>query len=158
MIVIKHAFVSAVALLLGVALFAAPTPARADDKPEPLTPSGKVTPNGPLKAYKGPEGEIVVMVQANDSKEMLVYLKNTGGTADGKTLRYFFEDLGKGTKNVYINVKRGSKTNRSFLASARENDWEVYVPGKPTDTLNVRYSEELSAKYKVDDVLAAYKP
>ena len=79
----------------------------------------KVTPSGPLKAYKGSEGEIVVMVEISDGKEMLVYFKNTGGTAEGKTLRYLFEDLGKGDKTVYINVKRARRrTARSSRARA----------------------------------------
>ena len=118
----------------------------------------KITPSGPLKAYKGSEGEIVVMVEITDGKEMLVYFKNTGGTAEGKTLRYLFEDLGKGDKTVYINVKRGSKTHREILASARDNTWEVYVPGKTSNTLKLTYSEDATAKIKLDEVLAAYKP
>ncbi len=118
----------------------------------------KITPSGPLKAYKGPEGELVAMVEISDGKEMLVYLRNTGGTADGKTLRYLFEDLGKGDKTVYINKKVGSKTHRSILADARDNAWEIYVPGKTSDALRLTFSEEATAKIKLDEVLAAYKP
>ena len=51
----------------------------------------KIVPSGPLKAYNGPEGELVVMVEINDGKEMLVYFKNLDNTLDGKTLRYMLE-------------------------------------------------------------------
>jgi hypothetical protein len=125
----------------------------------PAAHADKITPSGPLRAYKGPEGEIVAMVEINDSNEMLVYYKNTGGTIEGKTVRYLFEDLGRGRKNVYINVKRGSKTERSTLCSAEDNEWQCWVPGKKSpDNLHVYYSEAASSKLKVDDVLAAYKP
>ncbi len=124
----------------------------------PLAHADKIVASGAVKAFKGPEGAVVLMVEINDSKEMLVLFKNTGGTIEGKTQRYRFEDLGKGTKNVYIDVKRGSKTNRNNLCSARDGEWECYVPGKPSDTLPLQYSEDLSSKTKLDDVLAAYKP
>lgn len=124
----------------------------------PLAHADKIVASGAVKAFKGPEGAVVLMVEINDSKEMLVLFKNTGGTIEGKTQRYLFEDLGNGSKNVYVNVKRGSKTNRSNLCSARDGEWECYVPGKPADTLQLRYSEDLSGKTKLDDVLAAYKP
>ena len=65
----KPTTATAAALLVACAMLAAP--AHAD----------KITPSGPLKAYKGPEGELVVMVEINDSKEMLVYFKSSGGAA-----------------------------------------------------------------------------
>jgi hypothetical protein len=128
---------------------AAPTSASAGNKP---------TPSGILKAYKGPEGEQIVMVEVNDSKEMLVFFKKVGGDLEGKALLYLLEDRGDGNKDVYLNKKRGSKTYRSVLLSARDGQWEFYYPGKAKVQFVIRYSEEASEKIKIDDVLAAYKP
>ncbi len=118
----------------------------------------KPVPSGPLKAYKGPEGELIVMVEVNDSKEMLVYVNKVGGGIDGKTFLYLFEDQGRGNKNVYVNKKRGSKTYRSVLLTQRDGEWDFYHPTKPTVHFSLRYSEEQSDKIKVDEVLNAYKP
>ena len=57
-----------------------------------------------------------------------------------------------------INVKQGSKTHRSTLCTATDGQWQCYVPGKPSDTLHLGYSEDLSGKTKVDELFAAYKP
>jgi hypothetical protein len=113
--------------------------------------------SGPLKAYKGPEGEIVIMVEVNDGKEIVVQFKKTGGELEGKTKLYLYEDVGHGDKNVFYNTKRGSKTYRSVVLTARDNDWTLYVPGKNQD-LHLSYSEQLSQDTKAEDVLAAYKP
>ncbi len=127
----------------------APSPVRADSKP---------VPSGPLKAYKGPEGERVVMVEVNDSKQMLVYFKNIGGGIDGKSFLYLLDDQGRGHKDVYLNKKRGSKTYRSIVLTARDNQWTLYHPTKPGTELELTYSEKDSENTKLDDVLAAYKP
>jgi hypothetical protein len=121
-------------------------------------PAAGPKPSGVLKAYKGPEGEIVAMLEVNDGKEMLVYFKNLGGDLEGKSLLYLFEDLGHGDKNVYINKKRGSKTYRSVLLSARDNRWSFYHPTKPNTELQLTYSEKDSGELKSDDLLKAYKP
>jgi hypothetical protein len=118
----------------------------------------KITPSGPLKAYKGPEGELVAMVEINDGKEILVHFKNFGGDLEGKTVRQLHEDLGNGNKNVYVEWKRGSKTYRKVLLTARDNRWELYPPGTPNKHLEIRYSEAASEKLKIDDVIKAIKP
>jgi|HubBroStandDraft_6_1064221.scaffolds.fasta_scaffold128170_1 hypothetical protein len=117
----------------------------------------KVVPSGPLKAYKGPEGEIVAMIEVNDGKEMLVYFKNLGPELDGKTLRYLLE-TDRDSKTVYINKKRGSKTYRSIMLTARDGQWDFQHPTKPTTHFGLSYSESASAAIKVDDVVNAYKP
>lgn len=117
----------------------------------------KPVPSSRLKAYKGPEGEIVVLVEANNSKQMLVHFRNVDGL-DGKTLLYDYEDLGEHGKNVFIEKKRGSKTYRSYLLSQKEGGWEFYHPDKPSVHFYISYSEDTTNKIKVDDVLAAYKP
>jgi hypothetical protein len=137
-------------------LSSAGSPACADPKAG-AAPS-RPAPSGPLKAYKGPEAEVVVMIEVNDGKEMLVHFKNVGKELDGKTLLYQYEDLGRGNKNVYINKKRGSKTERSVLLSARDGDWEFYYPGNVDKGFQIYYSEDASAKFKIEDVLNAYKP
>ena len=117
----------------------------------------KPVPSSRLKAYKGPEGEIVVLVEANNSKQMLVYFRNVDGL-DGKTLLYDYEDLGEHGKNVFIDKKRGSKTYRSTMLAQRDGGWEFYHPDKPSVHFDLAYSEDTTTKIKVDDVLAAYKP
>jgi hypothetical protein len=98
------------------------------------------------------------MVEVNDSKEMLVHLQKIGGDLEGKTLLYLFEDRGDGDKDVYLDKKRGSKTYRSVILTARDSQWDFYHPTKGTTHFSIRYSEEASEKVKLDDVLAAYKP
>jgi hypothetical protein len=145
------------AMVLGIALAAAAIvalPAHAD--PRPAAPA-KPEPSGPLKAYKGPEGEIIVLIEASDGKEMLVHVRNISKELDGKTVLYLLEDLGNGNKNVYVNKKRGSKTYRSNLLSCRDGSWEFYPPGKTT-SLSIHYSEKASKEFKIEDVLNAYKP
>jgi hypothetical protein len=144
-----------VAAALAIALVSA-TPARAD--PKAAAAPARPTPSGPLKAFKGPEGELVVMVEANDGKDMLVHFKNLDKELEGKTLLYRLEDLGNGDKNVYLDKKRGSKTYRSTLVTAREGDWQFYHPIKTSTQFPIRYSEQASGKFKIDDVLSAYKP
>lgn len=150
------------AALLACGALASSHGAHADPKPAKAAPA-KAAPaapkaSGPVKAYKGPEGELVVMVEVNDSKEMLVHLQKIGGDLEGKTLLYLFEDRGDGNKDVYVNKKRGSKTYRSVILTARENQWDFYHPTKGTTHFSIRYSEEASEKVKLDDVLAGYKP
>ena len=140
-------------LIAVVALWAAGRSAQADPKPD-----AKPMPSGVLKAYKGPEGEVIAMVEVNDSKQVLVYFKNLGGDLEGKSLLYLFEDLGKGDKTVYLNKKRGSKTYRSVMLSARDNKWSFYHPTKPGTELSLTYSEKDSESLKIEDVVKAYKP
>lgn len=120
--------------------------------------AGKPVPSGPLKAYKGPEGELVVMVEANDGKQMLVHFKNLDGELDGKTLLYDFEDHGDHGKTVFITKKRGSKTYRSIMLTELDGQWDFYHPTKPTKHFSLKYSEDASGKLKIDDVVNAYKP
>jgi hypothetical protein len=116
-------------------------------------------PSGPLKAYKGPEGELIVLVPVNDSKEMLVHFRNLGGTLDGKTLLYLFEDRGDDHQEVYVNKKRGSKTYRSYvLTDYRRSSWLFVNPEKTSSSFRVYYSETDSKNLKVDHIVDAYKP
>ena len=120
--------------------------------------AAKPVPSGRLKAYKGPEGEIIVMVPANDDKQMLVYFKNIGGDLEGKTLLYDFEDRGDHGKTVFIMKKRGSKQYRSTMLEESDGDWNFYHPTKNTVHFSIAYSEEATEKTKLDDVMNAYKP
>jgi hypothetical protein len=81
----------------------------------------KIVAKGPVKAYRGPEGEIVAMLEISDGKEMLVHFRNLDTTLDGKTLRYLIADTGHGNKDVYIVKKRGSKTYHSIMLSSRDH-------------------------------------
>lgn len=155
-------------LLVIAALGAACGPAAAAPaKTAPTTPAktaGKATPaaapkaSGPVRAYKGPEGELVVLVEANEGTEMLVHLRKIGGDLEGKTLLYLLEDRGNGNKDVYVNKKRGSKTYRSTMLTARDGRWDFYHPTNGKIQFSISYSEEASEKVKLDEVLAAYQP
>lgn len=152
---------SLIATLVAAALslsFTASSTEAAPKAPAKTAAKAAPTASGPLRAYKGPEGEMVVMVEANDGKEMLVHLRKVGGDLDGKTLLYLLEDRGDGNKDVYINKKRGSKTYRSVILTARNNSWDFYYPDNHKVQFSVYYSEEASEKVKIDEVLAAYKP
>ncbi len=134
------------AILLAVLVLASPALA---DKPKP---------SGPLRGYKGPEGQIVVMVPVNDDHEMLVHLRNLGGDLEGKTLLYEVDDMGHNSKDIYVTKKRGSKTYRSILLTERDGDWHFYHPTNFKVEFEIVYSEAASEKYKLDDVMNAYKP
>ncbi len=144
-------FVTLVVLCVAPAL-----QSRADDRIT-TTFGAKVTPSGPLKAFKGPEGQVVVMLEINEGKEILVYLKNLGGELEGKTLRYSYEDLGHGTKNAYLDHKRGSKPYRTVLLAARDNRWTFFQPKSSTE-FELTYSETASDKFRVDDIVKAIHP
>jgi hypothetical protein len=121
----------------------------------------KITPTGPVKAYKGPEGQIVAMLEISDGKEMLVHFRNLDTDLDNKTVRYLVADagnVGSGDKDVYINKKRGSKTYRSYLLSLRDRSWTFTHPSKANVSFDLSYSEEWSGKIKADDIINALKP
>lgn len=150
----------AVAWLLAAAVattvLAAPVRALADDKVTTKF-DPKITPSGVVKAFKGREGLTVVMLEINDGKEMLVHFKKLGGELEGKTLRHLYEDLGDGTKNVYLDHKRGSKPYRTYLLSARDNRWTLFQPGT-NNHFDLSYSESASEQFKAEDIIKAIKP
>ena len=143
--------------LLAPASSMADTPA----KPAPVKPTsakaGALNASGAVKAYKGPEGALIVMVPVNESKEMLVHFKKVDGALNGKTLRYLLEDQGRGNKTVYLTRKRGSKTHRAVVLISRDFHWTLYYPGDAETTWSLAYSESESANITFEDVLAAYK-
>ena len=123
------------------------------------TAVAKPVPSGKLKAYKGPEGEIVAVLEVNDSKEVLVYFKNVGGDLEGKALLYTYEDKGGDNKEVFRMKKRGSKTYRSYLLTSYERgSWLFVHPTKTNEQYRVTFSEADTKAIKVDDVVAAYQP
>jgi hypothetical protein len=140
------------------AVLAVSAPIAHADASKPAPTATAPQPSGVVKAYQGPEGEIIAMLEVNDSKQVLVYFKNLGGDLEGKSLRYELEDLGHGNKTVFINKKRGSKTYRSIMLTARDNDWTFYHPTKPGTELHIRYSEKATSELKLDDIVKAYKP
>jgi hypothetical protein len=147
--------------ILIVAACASPAkPAMAQpSKPLPAQPStGTPKASGVLKAYKGPEGEVVVMLEVNDGKEMLVHLRNIDKASEGKTLLYLFEDQGRGRKHVYVNKKRGSKWYESTILTAVDNRWSFYHPTKPGTHFSLSYSESESETFRADDIIKTYKP
>lgn len=116
-------------------------------------------PSSALKAYRGPEGETIALVEVNDSKQVLVYFKTVGGGLDGTARLYTYEDLGEDRKSAFTSKKRGSKTYRAFvLISEGRGGWTFIHPAKPSNHIAVRYSEQASQQITVDEVLAAYHP
>jgi hypothetical protein len=122
-----------------------------------IAAADKIAPSSTLKAYKGPEGEIVAMVEINDGKEMLVHFRNVDPALDGKTLRYLLEVTRDGS-TVYLNKKRGSKTYRSIMLTGGGGYWDFNNPIKPTMHFGVAYSESATASLKLEDVVNAYHP
>ncbi|NVB84619.1 MAG: hypothetical protein HOV81_39965 [Kofleriaceae bacterium] len=120
--------------------------------------AGVPKPSGPLKAYKGPEGQVVVMILVDDDKRMLIHLRGIGGDLEGRTLLYDVNAMGNGKTDVFVNKKRGSKTYRSLILTQRDGEWEFYHPTKNNTSFGIYYSEKESEKYKIDDVMKAYKP
>jgi hypothetical protein len=119
----------------------------------------KPVPSGPLKAYKGPEGELVVLVPVNDSKEMLVHFRHLGGPLEGTSALYLYEDKGNDHREVYSNKKRGSKTYRAYVLTDYDSgSWTFINPSKTSQSFTVYFSETESKKIKVDEVVDAYKP
>ncbi len=135
-------------IALAIALCIAAAPALAD----------KTAATGPVKAYKGPEGQVVAMLEISDGKEMLVHFRNLDNELDGKTLRYLIADMGGGDKEVYVTKKRGSKTYRSILLTLRGRYWTFYHPSKHDVSFELSYSEDQSGKIKADDIIKALGP
>ena len=115
-------------------------------------------PSGRLKAYKGPEGEVIVLVPANDNKQMLVYFKRIDGELQGRTLLYDFEDRGDQGKSVFITKKQGSKTYRSIMLDGGDGYWDFFHPINFKIHFAIAFSESATEWVKLDEVLKAYKP
>lgn len=123
------------------------------------TAPGRPVPSSALRAYRGPEGEIVALVEVNDSKQMLVYFKSVGHGLDGTAQLYSYEDLGEDRKSVYTHKKRGSKTYRAFvLMSAGRGAWTFIHPGKTSEHFEIYYSDKATQQITRDEALAAYHP
>lgn|GEM_PF-1909300 len=115
----------------------------------------------PVKAFRGPEGELVVMVEVNESKEMLVFFKNIGVNGDefeGKTRLYQFTDNGRQGKDIFYNKKRGSKTIQYVVLNQNNDHWTLAHPLKPAQTISLTYSQKDSEVTKFEDILKAYQP
>lgn len=150
-------------LLVLLIAFACSSPAKPvsaqPSPPPPAQPSkGTPKPSGALKAYKGPEGELIVMIEVNDGKEMLVHFKNIGKELEGQTRLYLFDDRGHGDKQVFLNKKRGSKWYESTILAARNHRWSFYHPEKAATQFEITYSEKDSEKLRVEDIVKSYKP
>jgi len=121
----------------------------------------KPVPNGPLKVFRGPEGELIGMVEVNQSKEMLVHFKNIGGELEGKSKLYLYADNGRQGKEVFFNHQwRKSKTRPwVVLSSSDRGGWQFANPSKgSTQSFSVSYSQSDTDKLKIEDVLKAYNP
>lgn len=120
----------------------------------------KPLPNGPLKVFRGPEGELIGMVEVNQAKQMLVHFKNIGGDLDGKTKMYEFADNGRQGKEVYfIHQWRKSKTRPWIVLAYTDGAWKFANPSPgSTQTFRLTYSQSDTDKMKLEDVVNSYKP
>jgi hypothetical protein len=120
----------------------------------------KPVPSGKVKAYRGPEGELIVMLEVNKSAQVLVHYRKLGDDLDGKTFLYELEDLGDhGGHNAYVTKKRGSKTYRSYVLEEQgDGVWEFFHPEKSTKHFTIVYSEKDTESLTADDVMNAYHP
>lgn len=114
-------------------------------------------PSGPLKVFKGPEGELVAMVEVNNSKEILVQYKKTGGEVEGKTRLYTLVDEGRDRRSATYQKKQGSKMITLYPLAYRHGTWYMQNPVRRGE-IPLTYSEKDSEKMKIEDVLKAYKP
>jgi hypothetical protein len=114
--------------------------------------------SGPVKSYRGPDGAQIIMLEVNDSKEMLVQFRGVGGgLADGKTELFLFRDHGDGNKDVYTIKKRGSKSWEAYVLVAKDNYWTFNHPLSSV-SFGLSYSKADSEKLKPADIIKAYSP
>lgn len=121
-----------------------------------LFAADKPVASGPLKAFKGPEGEVITMVEVNDSKQILVHFKGVGGEIEDKMRLYTLNDMGNGKKEITYTKKRGSKTETRYVMTYRDGHWTFN--GKGTTHIQLDYSEKHSEAITVDQFLKRYNP
>lgn len=119
----------------------------------PPAPSGKV------KVYKGPEGELIAMLEVNKGTEVLVHFRKLGNELDGTTRLYELEYSEHDGHNAYANKKRGSKTYRAYvLLEQGDGVWEFISPEQPNRHIAIVYSDKESDALTVQDVMSGYHP
>lgn len=104
---------------------------------------------GPLKAFKGPEGQVISMIEVNDPNHMLVHFKNIGGDLEGRSRIYLLDTRSAERRDVYLERKQGSKTARFVVLSQRAGGWLFTHPSQAGVEFPLRYSE---AETKLGDV------
>ncbi len=112
-------------------------------------------PSGVLKAFTGPEGEVVAMVEVNGAKEMLVHFQNISPEIDGTARLYTIEEEGS-NRAVTYQVKKGSKMKTHYIAEYRANKWKFFNPAKAGSAIDLKYSKDETAKLKLETVLKSY--
>jgi hypothetical protein len=120
--------------------------------------AGTPSPSGPLKAYKGPEGQVIVMMLVNGDKQMLVHFRGLGDELEARTMLYDVERVGRDRTSIYETRKRGSKDIHWNVLVERDGHWQFYHPRKSGTVFRLAYSESASSSFKTEDVLNAYKP
>lgn len=120
----------------------------------------KPVPNGPLKVFRGPEGELIGMVEVNKSKAMLVHFKNLGGEFEGQSKLYQYADNGRDNKEVFFNYHwRKSKIRPWVVLASHGGTWEFANPTEgSTQHFKLTFSQADTDKLKLEDVLKAYNP
>jgi hypothetical protein len=115
--------------------------------------------SGPLKVFHGPEGEVLAIVDVNDSKEAAVYFRGVGGELEGKTHTYLIEQGNRGERSLYYNKKiRGTKYAPWYVLRYTGKEWRFTNPAQPGVEMKLKFSKEDTKKMKIEEVLNAYQP
>ena len=112
-------------------------------------------PSNSAKAFVGPLGEKVEVLEVNDSKQLIARVSGVGGEWEGRTFVWDYNDRGD-SKEASFGIKRGSKTETYNALVFRQASWSLYPQGgKNRDGIHLSYSKEDSSKTSTEDLIKA---
>lgn len=105
------------------------------------------------RAYKGGEGEIVIMVPVKGGDLCLIHFVGIRGPWNGKTILHKREDRGGNGEN-YWTMHDGARWN----TLVRNYQFEVFAPGyKAANGFSVYYSDDATNAINLQSILDAWK-
>ncbi|MFN0061877.1 MAG: hypothetical protein ACKVPX_05095 [Myxococcaceae bacterium] len=115
----------------------------------PITPAS-------LKAYKGPDGERVVVVRlaAPNEKDAFVQVSGTDSALDGKTLKVEAAQPGDSDDLATYDLVKG----RYVVLTRRGDVWSIHLPAPKNRSVSLKYDDALTRESNADAVIKAYKP
>ncbi len=125
--------------------------------------STQYVPSGRAKAFKGPEGEVITIVPLNHNTKLLIYAHNTYGPAAEKALVYDYRDDTLNPHAGFVPPTGASaeiKKDRQIVVLNKAKDQWVYsdvLESNKVTQIKLNYSEELSSKIKVNDLVIQAK-
>jgi hypothetical protein len=118
----------------------------------------EVKPSTTAKVYRGPDGEVVTILEVNGSRQALVKLEGIGGDWDGKTFLWNLDDRGESRDLYFEKGKPGrKKTERYTPLAYRAGEWILVTPDHPRE-VELTYSKKDSKKITPQSVIEGYKP